>query len=425
MKSLHLEEKSFKIRDIKSEKNQKKIIIRNYSYPYIEETKYLKTYCYRNCKHFYNSSEKLKNLLIINNCSLSSMGIKQRKKKLYNLNNNNIHKIIIGENSKNPGNMRFLKNLITDSYSFCYIDNIFIVFRSINNISCLIYTNKNKAIISYDLIDNKKVNIIKNAHNNYITNFRHYLDKYNKRDLIISISCHDNNIKLWNINNWECLHNFVHIYNSGQLFSACFLKDNNQIYIISGNSNFNNSEPIKILEFNGNILKEIENSNDNIFFIDTFYDKYLYKSYIITGNFGFVKSYDYMSNKLYHIYNYNDSRSHNSIIINYIEKDVHLIESNYDGEIRIWNFHSGDLLNIIRVINNLYNICLWNNEYLFVGCENGMLKLIKIKNGEIIKNLMGHTKSILTIKKITHPIYKECLISQGKDQRIILWINKC
>jgi len=36
---------------------------------------------------------------------------------------------------------------------------------------------------------------IKNYHNEYINNFRHYLDKINKRDLIISISPDDSNIR--------------------------------------------------------------------------------------------------------------------------------------------------------------------------------------------------------------------------------------
>jgi len=42
-------------------------------------------------------------------------------------------------------------------------------------------------------------------HKQYITNLRHYLNNINKRDLIISISAQSNNIKLWNLNNYECL----------------------------------------------------------------------------------------------------------------------------------------------------------------------------------------------------------------------------
>ena len=370
------------------------------------------------------------------------------KNKLYpasniiNLKNNNknnssknIHTLLITDDEypiikKENKNIKLLKDLINDSYSFCYLDNTFIVFKSINNILCIIYTDKNISIISYDLIDNKKINTIKKAHNKCITNFRHYLDKNNKRDLIISISCHDNNIKLWNANNLDCLHNFENIYTAGQLFSACFLYDNikNEILIIAGNSNFNNLDYIKILDLNGNTLEKINNSNDNIFFIDNYYDENVCKNFIITGNFGYVKSYDYFNKKLYHKYSVNDNRSHNSIIINNnnkgVNNNIQLIESSYDGDIRIWDFHSGELIKTINVLDDIYNICLWSDEYIFVGCKNGMLKLISLKNGKTEQNINGHTKSVLTIKKIEHPLYRECLITQGNDQRIILWINE-
>ena len=53
-------------------------------------------------------------------------------------------------------------------------------------------TDKNFSIISFNLVDNKKINEIKKAHNIYITSFSHFLDKQNKRDIIISVSSKDN-----------------------------------------------------------------------------------------------------------------------------------------------------------------------------------------------------------------------------------------
>ena len=63
-----------------------------------------------------------------------------------------------------------------------------------------IYIDKKNSIISYDIINNRKINEIKNAHKEYITYLRYYLDNINNRDLFISISYINNNIKLWNIN---------------------------------------------------------------------------------------------------------------------------------------------------------------------------------------------------------------------------------
>jgi len=73
------------------------------------------------------------------------------------------------------------------------------IFNSINNILFLIYINKvYNNIILYDINNKNKINEIKVAHDDYIAGFRHYLD-INKRDLLMSISSENNNIKLWDI----------------------------------------------------------------------------------------------------------------------------------------------------------------------------------------------------------------------------------
>ena len=54
-----------------------------------------------------------------------------------------------------------------------------------------------------------------------------------------------------------------------------------------------------------------------------------------------------------------------------------------------------------------------------------MIKLVDIKNGEVINNLVGNNNAVINIKKIRHPKYGDCLISQGiKDNQIKLWIKK-
>ena len=156
---------------------------------------------------------------------------RDKKENEINNGNDNIEK---SQNSNDPQNLKEFINLTEDSQSYFSFDNTFCVFNSINDILYLIYSNKN-SILSYNLIDNKKINEIKNANpkSYFITNFRHHLDSENNRDLLISISAWGNNIKLWNINNWECLYTFENIYSNGYLYSACFLHDNNEIFLLS------------------------------------------------------------------------------------------------------------------------------------------------------------------------------------------------
>jgi WD40 repeat protein len=323
-----------------------------------------------------------------------------------------------------PAKISYFKDVTKDSFSYFYLDNTFTVFNSVNNILYLVYATKDKSIISYNLIEDKKIIEIKNAHKELVVNFRYYCDKEHKRDLIISIS-YDNNIKLWNVNQWECLCDFSDINKSGYSLSACFLKDKDEYYIITS-SYSDNTELLKVYNLNGQKIKNIDNAGDETSFIDTYFDNKLSKYYIITGNIGYVASYDYNENKLYHKYGEDDMEDHCSVIVNEKEEIIKLIESCGDGNIRIWNFHTGELVKKIMVTKKrLFGLCLWNEEYLFIGCEDKTIKLIELKTGDVINNLIGNNKIVLTIKKLFHPKFGKCLLSQGnKDNQIKLWINK-
>ena len=164
-------------------------------------------------------------------------------------------------------------------------------------------------------------------------------------------------------------------------------------------------------------------------FIDIYYDNILYKNYIITGNFGNIKSFDYNNNILYQKYidiKHKDINSYHSIIVKKIKEMVKLFASCEDGNIKIWNFHSGFLLNKIKINNEgLTGISLWNDNYLFVGGDDKLIQLIDINNGIVLKKLSGHENIVLTIKKIIHPKFGECLISQNlNESKIKFWTIK-
>ena len=345
---------------------------------------------------------------------------KDKDKNEIKINNNNPNKEKIKD-------IQILKEFNIDSFTDCYLDNTFTVFKSVNDILNLIYTDKSNSIVSYDLVNNKIINEIKNAHNDLITSFRHFLDNNNKEDLIISISSEDNCLKLWNINNLECLLNLQSVNKEGFLFSACMLNNLGTNYIITSNCMWNNTpEAIKVFDLNGKKIKEIKDSIDAILFLDIYYDKKLCKNYIVSGSLNGVSSYDFNKGELYHKYFDNYISYHCSIIVTEQEKIVKLIESSTDGHIRIWNFHSPELLNKIKINNNwLYGICLMSQKYLFVGCTNNIIKFIDIEKGKIIKDLIGHNSRIICIKKINHPNFGDCILSQGyKNGQIKLWIPK-
>ena len=309
--------------------------------------------------------------------------------------------------NQNPKDIKFLKDLVSDATSDIS-DNTFCIFKSINDIFYLIYSTFDNSIISYNIIDYKRINKIKFAHKGKILNLKHNFEKKNNRDLLISMS-NDNflnhTIKLWNVNNFECLLELNNI--CGYLISSCILNDNDSLYIITNNS------PIETIDLKGNIIKSFKNVDGGIYFIDTYNDDKNSKIYILTGHLGLVKSYDYYKNKVYHKYqdNNKEKKEHYCLVISNNESIIKLIDSCYDGYIRIWNFHKGLLLSKIKAGYGSIGICVWNTNYIFVGCGDNVIRLLELNKGYIVKRLTGHNKGVSCIKTINHPKYGECLIS--------------
>lgn len=317
-------------------------------------------------------------------------------------------------------------NITKDSYNHWCSNNSFEVFQSIYNILYIVYSKKNKSIIIFNLNENKKALEIKNGHLHHINIFKYYFDKLKKKDIIMSVSCEDSNIKLWDINICQCILNLNNVNLKGIIFSACFLYEKNEGFIVTSNYNFFElSEHIKIYDFNGNKIKEINDSNKDFNYIETYYDKDLFTNYIIAGNNNdYIYSYDYNKNKLYN--KYSDEVVHRNITI-YRDKNskiLKLLESFNLGDIRIWDFHTCSLLNKIKISDfPIYGICLWNGKYLLAGYEDS-LKLIDLKSGKIIKNLFNYNSHISCIKTLEHPLFGQCLISQGWfHEQIKLWKN--
>lgn len=319
-----------------------------------------------------------------------------------------------------------LKNITKDAYiPFNQEVNSFCLFESIDKILYLLYANEECSIISFDLINDKRINEIKKAHSNYISSFRHYLDGINKRDLILSVSIKNNNVKVWNIKNYECLCNIQNIYESSVRLSACFLNEDNNIFIVACNEPFKIFEETKVFDLNGKKCKEIYNYDELTLYIDSYCDKNLSKNFIITGNISYPRSYDYSSSKLYH--KYSDDNNKEQFYMSIFDKDdiLKLIESSSDKFIRIWDFHSGKLLNKIKLdfteYCRVYSFCVSNNNFLFGGALKKII-VIDLKTQKVDSFSCGYQEA-RTIKIIEHPIFGECLILQGNSQ-INLWIRE-
>ena len=111
-----------------------------------------------------------------------------------------------------------------------------------------------------------------------------------------------------------------------------------------------------------------------------------------------------------------------SALVNTYDKEI-LIESDGDGNIRLWEFHTANLVKTIKVnpMTNLRGICLWNDDYLFAAGNDYKVKLFNLKEGTFSKSFTCHKGIVCSFQKIESSKYGECLISHGLDGRLKLW----
>ena len=311
--------------------------------------------------------------------------------------------------------------LTNNSYCFTDLDDIFITFISCNNILTLIYSSENKSIIAYNLNEFQIITEIKNPHKGYfITNFRHFFDKYKKIDLIMSISAKNCQINIWNNKNWELIFSYDYIYTIGRINSACFIQyDINNLFIVTSNNFYLLPEPIKIYNFENKLVTEISNSKVNVYYIDTYINNVNLKIFIIACCYDFVISYDYNENIIYKKYNSPLSKVHYSFKIIQDNNIIKLIESSSDGNIRIWDFNTAELLSKITLSKNgLYGICLLNKNDIAISCADNCVILFNYENKKI-KKICNFDNWICCTNFVVHKKYGKCIITQGIEYQQI------
>ena len=161
--------------------------------------------------------------------------------------------------------------------------------------------------------------------------------------------------------------------------------------------------------------------------MDTYYDDTELRYFLISGEMKCVKAYELNTHQLVRTYIDTNSFAEHLSAFLYKNHDVtELVECEFYGYIRIWNFHSGNLIKKIEICKRtpLVSMCLWNKNYLFVSCVDYTIKLVDFKNYNFIKSFHGHNNEVCTLKKIIHPNHGECLLSQGLcNEQIKMWIN--
>ena len=280
---------------------------------------------------------------------------------------------------------------------------------------------------------NKIEKISETAHSNSISNFEYFYDSANKKEIIMSLSYFDGNLKLWEFMRWQCLINIKNqFYLYGYIYSACIFKENqSNFFVVSNWVDYDNNkscnvDSIKVYEFNLREYKQIkiiDNSKYNTLLIKTFKDNY--NNYIISSGKSEIRAYDYNKNELFKQYKDDNNSSIFSFTVYKGKENIKLIgscDSFIGNYIKIWDFLSSDILNKIKIDSiNIRGICLLNEKYSLIACGDNSIKIVELEKGLIIKSFKEHKNRVCCIKKIILPKYGKCFLSHGFDERIILW----
>ena len=345
----------------------------------------------------------------------NSIIIPQNDKILYSSYNSSILKF-----SSNPYNLKYKGDICNTAHKSNSIDKVFCAFKSYSNESFIVWGTTIYSIEFFDLEKNKIINTIKNAHINTIYSCRHYQDKKNKLDYLIT-SSYDRNVKVWNVKDFTSKVIIYNAHTSNYIYSACILfeENENKNYIITSCP----SDFMKIWDFSAKLVDKIGHMDENTYFVDIYYDGKNKKYYILNGNYADVKSYDFKSGEVYRRYKGTPQSWHMSALVYESNEQQILIESDGNGYIRMWDFHKANLIKsfFTNYLVNLRGICLWNEKYLFAGASDHQIKLFDLINGKYVKFYKEHISSVCTLDKIKSSKFGECLVSQGLDGKIKIW----
>ena len=312
------------------------------------------------------------------------------------------------------GPFPYIFNLLLEVSS----DNNFCVFKSIEDIFYLVYSYK-KHIISYNLMDMKiqnKINITilynkRSPYENHRIIIKHSLDKKNKIDFLLVLIIPG--VLIINFNTLEFLF-YLDIYG----YTGCLFFDNNKIYCYT-HTNFSTDKFIDLKE-----MKSKEFSSKETYFCDSYYNDNKGESYIILGKEHNIKSYICSSGniKIYREFSEGIGVQPTFALIKKEKEITKLFDSSDDGYIRIWNFHTGELLSKILIHENsrVLGFEILDDKYIICGSTKNILEIFDIETKKFIKRVEGFSfMNPSCIKVINIPNVDQYLIAKCNNTRRI------
>lgn len=327
--------------------------------------------------------------------------------------------------NSNPQKLKFKKD-ITDKLQKSYtIDSVFCAFTTFDGRSYVAWGCPTFTVEIFDLLQDKLIKSL-SGFNQHIYITRHFFDNMKKKDYLLSTS-YSKSCKIWDCQDFSNVLTIQNCHSGSYLYSALLIFDpqfseSPLALTVAPNEN------IKVWDFKGQVVNQINATADYTYFLNVWYDEKNGSTseknvniYIINANSKDVKIYDYRTGKVYKTFYNTEQQSawHMSALVEYIGQKPYLFESDGQGNLRVWDIETQSVFKKIMLEGiNLRGICFWNEMYVLVAGTDKTVKIINYMQEKLEGVLDANNNILCTIDKIHHPLHGECLFTGGIDGKI-------
>lgn len=273
------------------------------------------------------------------------------------------------KNKIDPRNFKLYKTISLDILTENFYNNRACIFNSFKDDNIYIVYGVNSLNLEcFDVIKENKFVIINNIHAKAFDSCRHFFDKINSRDLIIT-SSFDSHVKITNFKREksEVIIDLFFDSNYGLIINTAYIINNKIIVPISNKKN----GIIELYNMDSELTGKIEDAGF-ILGLSKFYWKEIKKYFIIIANMEGVLAYNENDLSLYKKFIPSFEKE---IIAGFdeaiiIEKNKNLILISpcfYKKYLFFWDFKNGCMISKLKLDSGISDICLWDNNYIFAS----------------------------------------------------------
>lgn len=279
---------------------------------------------------------------------------------------------------KRPHKFTFYKNIGTNLFTRNCYNNRACIFNYYKDQNYIVYGVKTLDLMCYDCSKESSIlsnpfKLFSNFHKNFFDSVRHFYDYKNFRDLIITASL-DSHVKVVDFKRKESklIYDFDFEYLDNVIINTAYFIENKIMIPFSFHKGGNY---ISFYSLTGIKIDKLIGDPGFILHLNTYYSSYSKLNYVIVSNTEGVYVYNINNYSLYNKFlPKNTLNKKNPFaeahIIEKDEKEI-LIGPNFSlGCLYLWNLRTKNLVSLIQLTNGITDICLWNNNYIFVSFVN-------------------------------------------------------